>query len=64
MLEETLLAYIHNDRSASITAKQLHIHVNTLYQRIKKIEEKLNVSLSTPDDLLKIQLACFLKQHT
>ncbi|WP_285769442.1 helix-turn-helix domain-containing protein [Peribacillus sp. SI8-4] len=64
MLEETLLVYIRNDRSASITAKQLHIHVNTLYQRIKKIEEKLHLSLSTPEDLLKIQLACFLKQQT
>lgn len=62
MLEETLLAYLHNNRAISITAKQLHIHVNTLYQRIKKIEDKLNVSFSNPEDMLKLQLACFLKQ--
>jgi len=63
-LEETLLAYIQNNRSISLTAKQLHIHVNTLYQRIKKIEDKLKVSFSSSEDMLKIQLACFLKQSS
>ncbi|WP_335399438.1 helix-turn-helix domain-containing protein [Neobacillus drentensis] len=62
MLEETLLAYVRNNRSISITAKQLYIHVNTLYQRLKKIEEKLKISFTNPEDTLKLQLACFLKQ--
>ena len=62
LLEETLLVYMQNNRSISLTAKQLHIHVNTLYQRIKKIEEKLKVSFSNPEDMLRLQLACFLRQ--
>jgi sugar diacid utilization regulator len=60
-LEQTLLAYMENDRQATQTAKLLHIHVNTLYQRLKRIEEKLQISFSNPEDILKIQLACYLR---
>lgn len=60
-LEQTLLAYMENDRQATQTAKLLHIHVNTLYQRLKRIEEKLKISFSNPEDILKIQLACYLR---
>lgn len=60
-LEKTLLTYIKQNRSAGETAKQLHIHVNTLYQRLKKIEEKLHISFSNPEDVLRLQLACYLK---
>lgn len=42
LLEETLLMYIKQNGSVGETAKQLHIHVNTLYQRLRKIEEKVN----------------------
>lgn len=61
-LEQTLEAYFDNNRSASLTAKQLHIHVNTLYQRLKKIEEKMNISFTNSEHLLKVQLACYLKK--
>ncbi|USK42232.1 helix-turn-helix domain-containing protein [Cytobacillus oceanisediminis] len=60
-LEQTLLAFMENDRQATQTAKHLHIHVNTLYQRIKRIEEKLQISFSNTEDILKIQLACYLR---
>ncbi|MDN3014681.1 helix-turn-helix domain-containing protein [Paenibacillus sp. BSR1-1] len=60
-LEQTLLVYMENDRQATQTAKLLHIHVNTLYQRLKRIEEKLQISFSNPEDILKIQLACYLR---
>lgn len=60
-LEQTLLAYMENDRQATQTAKNLHIHVNTLYQRLKRIEEKLQISFSNPEDILKVQLACYLR---
>ncbi|RTQ93813.1 helix-turn-helix domain-containing protein [Lysinibacillus telephonicus] len=60
-LEKTLLAYMENDRQATQTAKILHIHVNTLYQRLKKIEEKLQISFSNPEDILKLQLAYYLR---
>ncbi|MED3727554.1 helix-turn-helix domain-containing protein [Priestia filamentosa] len=61
-LEKTLLSYIKNNKSAINTAKQLHIHINTLYQRLKKIEKQLNLSFDNPEDALKIQLACHLRE--
>ncbi|MFJ7669110.1 helix-turn-helix domain-containing protein [Lysinibacillus sp. NPDC097195] len=61
-LEETLIIYIDTNRSAVKAAELLHVHINTLYQRLKKIEEVLAVSFQQPGDLLKLQLACYLKQ--
>lgn len=61
LLEETLLMYIKQNGSVGETAKQLHIHVNTLYQRLRKIEEKLTISFQNADDVLRLQLACYLK---
>ena len=61
-LERTIITYIKTNRSASETAEKLHIHVNTLYQRLKKIEELLHVSLNEPEDLLKVHLACHLRE--
>ncbi len=60
-LEKTLLIYLETNRSAVDTADKLHIHINTLYHRIKKIEELLNLRFDNPNDFLKIQLACHLK---
>lgn len=61
-LEETLLQYVHLNRSVSKTAQALHIHQNTLYHRLSKIEELLNVSLNDWNDYLTITLALHLKQ--
>ncbi|MEH7238240.1 helix-turn-helix domain-containing protein [Bacillus sp. JJ1562] len=61
-LELTLLTYIKLNKSINETAKSLHIHINTLYQRLKKIEDILNLSFNDPKDFLKIQLACHLKE--
>ncbi|MGF6948189.1 sugar diacid utilization regulator [Neobacillus sp. B4I6] len=60
-LEHTLLTFIQLNRSAAETAKQLHIHINTLYKRLKRIEELLSISFNNPEDNLQIQLACHLK---
>jgi len=49
------------NQSAVETARKLHIHVNSFYQRMKRIEELLDLSLDDPEDMLKIQLACHLK---
>ncbi|PFO07405.1 diguanylate phosphodiesterase [Bacillus sp. AFS076308] len=62
MLEQTLLVYMENDRTPGKTAQLLHIHVNTLYKRLKKIEEILNISLTDTEDILKLQLACYLRK--
>jgi sugar diacid utilization regulator len=61
-LEQTLLSYIKYNRNAAKTAEDLHIHINTLYQRIRKIEDTLGISLEKPEDLLKMQLAYHLRE--
>lgn len=62
-LEPTLITYIESNHSMIQTAEKLHIHTNTLYQRLKKIENCLQISLKKPDDLLQIQLACYLRNN-
>jgi sugar diacid utilization regulator len=62
-LEETLYTYIAYNKSATQTAEKLHIHINTLYQRLKKIENLLKLDLNDPKDILQIQLACHLKDN-
>jgi DNA-binding PucR family transcriptional regulator len=42
------------------TARELHIHANTLYHRIKKIEDILDMDFSDYEDYLKVQLAVYL----
>ncbi|SDG55161.1 GAF domain-containing protein [Fontibacillus panacisegetis] len=59
-LEETLMAYVRTNRSIQQTAEHLHIHVNTLYQRLKKIEDTLHLSLKEPEHMLRLELACYL----
>ncbi|QQK76449.1 helix-turn-helix domain-containing protein [Salicibibacter cibarius] len=61
-LSETLETFMNNNRSASQTARQLYIHVNTLYQRLKKIEETLQISFQNSHDVLQVQLACYLRE--
>ncbi len=60
-LEDTLITYIHSNCSPVQAAANLHIHVNTLHQRLKNIEKHLDLSLHNPEDLLKIKIACHLK---
>ncbi|QRG68891.1 helix-turn-helix domain-containing protein [Brevibacillus choshinensis] len=62
-LETTLMLYVTSNQSAMETAKKLHIHINTLYQRLKRIEERLGLRLDHHEDMLKIQLACHLKNQ-
>lgn len=62
-LEETLLAYLDASCSAGRSARKLFIHVNTLYQRLRKIEERLQVSFANPEDLLRLKLAAYLKRY-
>ena len=61
-LEQTLLTYVKLNKSMNETSKKLHVHINTLYQRLKKIEDMLNLSFNDPKDFLEIQLACHLKE--
>ncbi|WP_338470994.1 helix-turn-helix domain-containing protein [Niallia sp. XMNu-256] len=61
-LELTLRTYVAANRSIPETAQQLHIHQNTLYHRIRKIEEILDVDLNDSEDWLKLLLACHLSE--
>jgi sugar diacid utilization regulator len=61
-LERTLLLFIATNSSAIRTAEQMHIHINTLYKRLKKIEQLLHLSFEKPEDVLKMQLACHLRE--
>lgn len=61
-LELTLKTYIAANRSTSLSAERLHIHPNTLYHRIRKIEELLGVDLNEPNDWLTLLLACHLSE--
>lgn len=61
-LEQTLLTYFECNRSAIQTAKKMHVHINTLYQRLKKIEDTLQISFENPENVLRLQLACYLKE--
>lgn len=55
-LLDTLFLYVKSPKSASETAKELHIHKNTLFYRINKMTEKADLDLNNGDDIFKIIL--------
>lgn len=62
-LKNTLFTYIKLNKSINDTAEKLHIHKNTLYHRLKKIEELLELELNNSDDFLQIMLAYHLHEN-
>lgn len=62
VLMTTLQSYLKNSQSTVQTAKELNIHINTLYQRLRKIETLTNLSLANPDDFLMISLSCHMNR--
>ncbi|MBP2171278.1 hypothetical protein J2125_004470 [Erwinia toletana] len=58
----TLSSYIYHRCSTINSAAALNIHVNTLYQRIRKIENMIGLNLNHPDDFLIVSLACHLNK--
>jgi DNA-binding PucR family transcriptional regulator len=56
----TLRVYIEENRLVEVTAARLHIHTNTLYVRLRKIEEILGLRLNNSEDWIKVYLACHL----
>lgn len=61
-LVQTLAAYFGSNEQASAAADELHIHVNTLYQRLQRIGEVLEVDMDDPDARLQLQLGVRLHQ--
>ncbi len=47
---ETLFSYLRNERNHQLTAQELFIHRNTLFKRLRKIQELWEISLENPDE--------------
>jgi DNA-binding PucR family transcriptional regulator len=56
-LVKTLAAYFGNGGSLSRTAEALHIHVNTVTQRLDRVGQLLGADWQEPERALEIQLA-------
>ena len=53
----TLHEYVMGSANMAHVAKNLHIHRNTLYNRIKKISEITELDLENGDDILKLLIS-------
>lgn len=53
----TIQTFIATDRNHKKTSEQLHIHPNTLYQRLKKIEKTLNINLDNEKSWINLVIA-------
>jgi GAF domain-containing protein len=56
-LGATLHCYMTQRCNVSVTAKQLHVHPNTVAYRLRRVEELLAIDLSDPQAMLHLQLA-------
>lgn len=54
---QTLTIFLKNDKAWETSAKQLHIHRQTLIYRIQKIEELLNRDINSTNDCAEIWFA-------
>lgn len=61
---QTLSTYIHCNKNKKATALALHIHPNTLYYRLKRIEEELQISFDNEMDWLNLLLAFQIYVYT
>lgn len=57
VLFDTLLCFIQKNKNHKETAAELHIHANTLYYRLKKVEEVLQLSLNNEKEWMDIMIA-------
>lgn len=64
-LLDTLRCFFEHNFSIKETARSMHIHINTLHYRLKKIEELTCLSIHRAEDLVTLYLAMlFLDEHT
>jgi DNA-binding PucR family transcriptional regulator len=56
-LARTLAAYFANGGSLTRAADHLHVHVNTITQRLDRVAQLLGADWHTPDRALEVQLA-------
>ncbi|MFS0788773.1 helix-turn-helix domain-containing protein [Shouchella sp. 1P09AA] len=56
-LMNTLIAFIAHSRNRKETARALYIHPNTLYQRLKKVEDETSKCIDQEEDWLNLMIA-------
>lgn len=61
-LIRTLDAHMTADRRPAWTAKALHVHVNTVYYRLKQLESLLGPDFDTPNKLLDLRVALLVRR--
>ncbi|WP_082233148.1 helix-turn-helix domain-containing protein [Halobacillus massiliensis] len=59
----TLMAYITYDKNLQRVTDALNIHPNTLYYRIKRIQNILDLDFEHSEDWLNVQLACQVYEY-
>ena len=57
LLVDTLLCFINQNKNHKETAKALHIHGNTLYYRLRKIEDILQIDLNDEKEWVDLVIA-------
>ncbi len=57
VLYQSLFAYLQQDKNISATAFELHIHRNTLTQRLRRAEQLLEVSLDDAETCMNLYVA-------
>lgn len=63
-LLETLKTYFKSHLSLKDTAMMLHIHINTLHYRLRKIESLTNLQLKNVDDLTALNVSLHFLEET
>lgn len=61
-LVKTLKTYLDNKKSLSAAAQILSVHKNTVNNKIKKIENAINVDISDPNDELNVRCAFIARE--
>jgi DNA-binding PucR family transcriptional regulator len=56
-LLETLEVYFATGQSPALSAKRLHVHPNTITQRLDRVKRLLGASWNSPEHALDVQLA-------
>lgn len=59
-LLDTLSTYVREGKSATRTSQALHIHTNTLYQRLARVEALTGRRIADASDFTLLSLACQL----
>ena len=57
-----LAAYLASGRNATATARALHVHKNTMYYRLRRIEELADLDLSDEETCFVLQLSLAMKK--